>query len=130
MLIVLGIPWYMTNSRLQDRQATSGAYITSCEGNSTASTLTPQNAFLGYTVSVNNAIDAETNSHNPTTFRDAKEAVTSAYTAMNSSLTDISTELKAIDLGLDGFKDAMGSAADGMLEGLVSLIFAFPVSQC
>jgi hypothetical protein len=33
---------------------------------------------------------------------------------MNSSLTDISAELKAIDLGLGGFKDTMGSAADGL----------------
>ena len=58
MLIGLAIRWYMTKSRLQARQDTDGAYEPTCGGNSTASALTPQNAFLGYTFSVNNAIVA------------------------------------------------------------------------
>ena len=129
MLIGLAIRWYMTKSRLQARQDTDGAYEPTCGGNSTASALTPQNAFLGYTESVNNAIVAAAGGPS-SNFTTAKDAVDVAYTTINSSLTDISAELKAIDLGLDGFKDTMGSAADGILDGMVSLIFDFSLSPC
>lgn len=115
-----------------DRQDATGAYVTSCEGNSTGVTGAPQNAFLGYTDAVDGAIAAASGAAASTVsgWDEAVNAVTTAYSTISSSLTDINTELKAMELNFD-FRSTMKEGSDGLgsLIGGIWVMFILVLVQ-
>jgi hypothetical protein len=115
-----------------DRQDATGAYVTSCEGNSTGVPGTPQNAFSGYTSAVDGAIATAGGAAASTVsgWDEAVTAVSTAYSTMSSSLTEITTDLNAMDLNFD-FRSTMQELSDGLgsLIGGIWVMFILVLVQ-